>query len=149
MPHFVYMLRCAKDRIYTGYTTHCAGKGASFTRAFPPIAILKVFRLERKTEALSLEARIKRCSRAQKEEFVQLPEGTLPDIPKKPKKHKKQRRGMDCFACKQARNDGGKGSAMQRNGHRDGRTGSAKQRDGRRDGGAKPAKKKTGKGKKK
>ena len=122
MPHFVYMLRCAKDRIYTGYTTdvaaryakHCAGKGASFTRAFPPLEILKVFTIHDKSVALSLEARIKRCSRAQKEEFVQLPEGTLPDIPKKPKKHKKQRRRMDCFACKQARNDGGSGKGKKK-----------------------------------
>lgn len=111
MPYFVYMLRCAKDRIYTGYTTdvaaryakHRSGKGASFTRAFPPIGILKVFGLEGKTEALSLEARIKHCRRAQKEEFVQLPEGVLPDIPKKQKKGKRQR--MDCFVCKQTHND--------------------------------------------
>ena len=121
MPYFVYMLRCAKGRIYTGYTTdvaaryakHRSGKGASFTRAFPPIGILKVFGLEGKTEALSLEARIKHCSRAQKEKFVQLPEGVLPDIPKKQKKRKRRRQRMDCFVCKKTRNDGGAEPAKQ------------------------------------
>lgn len=121
MPYFVYMLRCAKGRIYTGYTTdvaaryakHCSGKGASFTRAFPPIGILKVFGLEGKKEALSLEARIKHCSRAQKEKFVQLPEDVLPDIPKKQKKRKRQKQRKSCFICKQTRNDGGAGPAKQ------------------------------------
>lgn len=75
MPHFVYMLRCAGNRIYTGYAVdvaaryeqHCSGKGAKFTKAFPPEGILKTFELESYEQALRLEARIKKLPRPQKE----------------------------------------------------------------------------------
>jgi len=75
MPHFVYMLRCAGDRIYTGYAVdvetrfeqHKSGKGAKFTKAFPPECILRKFELNSHEEALRLEARIKRLPRPQKE----------------------------------------------------------------------------------
>lgn len=69
------MLRCAGNRIYTGYAVdvearfehHRSGKGAKFTKAFPPECILRQFELESKEEALRLEARIKKLSRPQKE----------------------------------------------------------------------------------
>ena len=75
MPHFVYMLRCAGDRIYTGYAVdvearfeqHKSGKGAKFTKAFPPQCILRQFELNSHEEALRLEARIKKLPRPQKE----------------------------------------------------------------------------------
>ena len=75
MSHFVYMLRCAGDRIYTGYAVdvearfeqHKSGKGAKFTKAFPPECILRKFELNSHEEALRLEARIKRLPRPQKE----------------------------------------------------------------------------------
>ena len=75
MPHFVYMLRCAGDRIYTGYAVdvearfeqHKSGKGAKFTKAFPPECILRKFELNSHEEALRLEARIKKLARPQKE----------------------------------------------------------------------------------
>ncbi len=75
MPHFVYMLRCAGDRIYTGYAVdvevrfeqHKSGKGAKFTKAFPPECILRKFELNSHEEALRLEARIKKLPRPQKE----------------------------------------------------------------------------------
>lgn len=78
MPHFVYMLRCAGDRIYTGYAVdvearfnqHVTGKGARFTKAFPPKCILKTFELESKEYALRLEARIKMLSRVEKESLA-------------------------------------------------------------------------------
>ncbi len=74
MPHFVYMLRCAGNRIYTGYAVdvearfkqHVSGKGARFTKAFPPECILRQFELDSKEKALRLEARIKKLSRPQK-----------------------------------------------------------------------------------
>lgn len=74
MPHFVYMLRCAGDRIYTGYAVdvearykqHVEGKGARFTKAFPPKCVLKTFELESKEYALRLEARIKKLPRGEK-----------------------------------------------------------------------------------
>ena len=75
MPHFVYMLRCAGDRIYTGYAVdvearfeqHKSGRGAKFTKAFPPECILRKFELASHEEALRLEARIKKLPRPQKE----------------------------------------------------------------------------------
>lgn len=78
MPHFVYMLRCKGDRIYTGYAVdvqaryeqHCSGKGARFTKAFPPEGILKYFELESKEQALRLEARIKKLDRPKKERLA-------------------------------------------------------------------------------
>ena len=78
MPHYVYMLRCAGNRIYTGYAVdvearfeqHKAGKGAKFTRAFPPECILRKFELETHEEALRLEARIKLLDRAAKERLA-------------------------------------------------------------------------------
>lgn len=78
MPHFVYMLRCAGNRIYTGYAVniearleeHKLGKGAKFTRAFPPERILKTFELDSYRYALRLEARIKKLSKSQKEKLA-------------------------------------------------------------------------------
>ncbi|MCQ2123007.1 MAG: GIY-YIG nuclease family protein [Fibrobacter sp.] len=69
------MLRCAGNRIYTGYAVdvearfkqHVSGKGARFTKAFPPECVLRQFELETKGQALRLEARIKKLSRPQKE----------------------------------------------------------------------------------
>ncbi len=88
MSHYVYMLECFGDRIYTGYATdvekrfeaHRQGKGARFTKAFPPQRILKVFALESKHDALRLEALIKRQSVQVKRDCIQLPEGTLPEF---------------------------------------------------------------------
>ena len=78
MPHFVYMLRCAGNRIYTGYAVdvearfeqHKSGKGAKFTKAFPPECILRKFELPSHEQALRLEARIKMLDREQKENLA-------------------------------------------------------------------------------
>lgn len=78
MPHFVYMLRCAGNRIYTGYAVdvetrfeqHKSGKGAKFTHAFPPECILQKFELQSYEEALRLEARIKKLARTDKERLA-------------------------------------------------------------------------------
>lgn len=78
MPHFVYMLECAGNRIYTGYATdvekryqkHCEGKGAHFTKVFPPQRILKIFETETKSEALSLEFKIKQLPKPKKELLI-------------------------------------------------------------------------------
>ena len=75
MSHFVYMLRCKGNRIYTGYAVdvqarfdeHCSGRGAKFTKAFPPECVLRTFELDSREEALRLEARIKKLKRPQKE----------------------------------------------------------------------------------
>lgn len=72
------MLRCAGNRIYTGYAVdvearfkhHCDGKGAKFTKAFPPECIMRKFELASYNYALRLEARIKKLSKKDKERLA-------------------------------------------------------------------------------
>lgn len=72
------MLRCAGNRIYTGYAVdvaarfeeHRMGRGAKFTKAFPPEKILRQFELPNKEYALRMEARIKKLSATQKERLA-------------------------------------------------------------------------------
>ena len=106
MPHFVYMLRCAGNRIYTGYAVdvaarfeaHRTGHGAKFTKAFPPEKILRQFELPSKEYALRMEARIKKLAATQKELLAQgdeelaqsLLEGLGETLP--PKKRKRRGR---------------------------------------------------------
>lgn len=74
MSHLVYILRCSDGTLYTGYTTdvekrvarHNAGKGAKYTRARRPVALGFVWECADKSEALRLERKIKRRSRAEK-----------------------------------------------------------------------------------
>ena len=107
MPHFVYMLRCAGNRIYTGYAVdvaarfgeHCTGKGAKFTKAFPPEKILRQFELPSKEYALRMEARIKKLATPKKELLAQgdeeltqsLLEGLGEPLPRKKRKRSKPR----------------------------------------------------------
>jgi putative endonuclease len=107
MPHFVYMLRCAGNRIYTGYAVdvaarfeeHCTGRGAKFTKAFPPEKILRQFELPSKEYALRLEARIKKLATPKKELLAQgdeeltqsLLESLGETLPRKKRKRSKPR----------------------------------------------------------
>ena len=108
--HFVYMLRCKGDRIYSGYAVdvearyneHCSGRGAKFTKAFPPECVLRTFELESREEALRLEARIKKLKRPQKEllaagdsELESKLRATLSE-PLKPRKKRRKKRGAKC-----------------------------------------------------
>ena len=76
--HFVYMLRCRGERIYTGYATdvaaryqkHCAGKAAHFTRAFPPLELLAAIPVPSRSAGLQLEAALKKLPRKKKEQFL-------------------------------------------------------------------------------
>lgn len=73
-PWFVYVLRCRGDRLYCGiakdvaarFAEHQAGKGAKFTRAFPPSAVLAVKRVAGKPEALREERAFKALDRNRK-----------------------------------------------------------------------------------
>jgi len=83
MPHFVYIVRCANDRLYTGYAVdvaariakHNAGKGAKYTRINGPVELLVSWEAPSHIVALKLERRIKTLSRAQK---LALATGRLP-----------------------------------------------------------------------
>ena len=73
MPH-VYLLRCADDSLYCGWTTdlsrrlaaHQAGTASRYTRSRRPVELAKVFLVADRSAALRQEARIKRLSHAAK-----------------------------------------------------------------------------------
>jgi putative endonuclease len=66
------------DKIYTGITTepqkrlktHNSGKGARFTRAGRPWKIAFLVKCKTKSEALKLEYKIKKLTRAKKLELI-------------------------------------------------------------------------------
>lgn len=74
MAWYVYMLRCCDDSLYTGIATdverrfaeHVNGKGAKYTRAHKPAAVVYREEMPDKSEALRREAAIKKLSRAEK-----------------------------------------------------------------------------------
>ncbi|UOQ49537.1 GIY-YIG nuclease family protein [Gracilibacillus caseinilyticus] len=76
--HFVYILKCKDNTLYTGYTTnvkrrmrmHEDGKGAKYTRGRAPFQLAYQMQCETKSDALQLEAKIKRLSRKQKELLI-------------------------------------------------------------------------------
>ncbi len=80
--HFVYIVRCANDALYTGYSTnidkriatHNAGKGAHYTRSHLPVTLCAVWSFPSKGEALRAERAIKDLPRADK---IRLIEQTL------------------------------------------------------------------------
>ncbi len=73
MPH-IYILQCADDSLYTGWTTdidrrvatHNAGRGAKYTRYRLPVKLAYAETYTTKKEAMQREHRIKKMSRAQK-----------------------------------------------------------------------------------
>ncbi|NMA55026.1 MAG: GIY-YIG nuclease family protein [Firmicutes bacterium] len=74
MGHYVYILRCRDGSLYTGYSTdpnrrlkeHQLGKGARYTRGRRPVRLLGYLSCSSHSEALAIEAAIKRCSSANK-----------------------------------------------------------------------------------
>ncbi|MFB6137400.1 MAG: GIY-YIG nuclease family protein [Halobacteriaceae archaeon] len=76
--HLVYVLSCADDTLYTGYTTslgrrvaeHDAGEGAKYTRGRTPVEVVHAERFDGRSAALSREHAVKSLSRAQKEALV-------------------------------------------------------------------------------
>lgn len=77
--HFVYMVRCVDDSLYTGYTTdlerrvktHNEGKGAKYTRARLPVRLVYFKEVENMSEGLKLEAKLKKLTKKKKEDLVQ------------------------------------------------------------------------------
>lgn len=75
---YVYLLRCADDSLYCGWTTdverrvgeHGAGTGSRYTRSRRPVELAAVFEAADRSAALREEARIKRLSRSEKVELV-------------------------------------------------------------------------------
>ena len=79
MNHYVYILRCADDTLYTGWTTdvkkrvetHNSGKGAKYTRARLPVELVYTEEFEDRIEAQKREYAIKQLARAEKESLIE------------------------------------------------------------------------------
>jgi len=76
--YWVYVIECADDSFYTGYTTdverrvreHDRGEGAKYTRGRTPVELVHTERFDSKSAAMSREYEIKQLSRRQKEKLV-------------------------------------------------------------------------------
>lgn len=79
MPYFVYIVECADQTLYTGWTTnverrlktHNAGRGARYTRERGPVRLVYVEEVSSRSAALKRELAIKRLQRADKLKLVQ------------------------------------------------------------------------------
>ena len=71
---YVYLVRCCDGTFYAGYAedltrrvaAHNAGRGAKYTRARRPVALVDSEELPGKSEALRREAQLKKLSHAEK-----------------------------------------------------------------------------------
>ncbi|WP_135822061.1 GIY-YIG nuclease family protein [Halostella litorea] len=87
--HYVYVLECADDTLYTGYTTdvqrrvreHDAGDGAKYTRGRTPVELVHVESFDSKSAAMSREHEVKSLSRAAKERLIDGDRGPGGDAP--------------------------------------------------------------------
>ena len=83
MTHFVYLLRCADDTLYCGYTTDVAERvkthngetkkiGAKYTRGRRPVVLVYQESFKTRSEAMKREAEIKKLSREEKDIIIDL-----------------------------------------------------------------------------
>ena len=72
--YYCYMVRCANDAYYTGWTTdplrrlaeHNAGRGARYTRMNGPVTLVYVEQVEDHSAALKREVQIKKFTHGHK-----------------------------------------------------------------------------------
>ena len=72
--HYVYIVRCSNDSLYTGYTkdveqriaVHNAGKGGRYTRSHRPVELVACWQFSTKRMAMQVEYQIKQMPRSQK-----------------------------------------------------------------------------------
>ena len=77
--HFVYIVRCSDNSLYTGYTNnievrinkHNAGKGAKYTKIRRPVVLVYQEMYESKSEALRREYEIKTFTRQRKLKLIE------------------------------------------------------------------------------
>jgi len=75
---YLYMVRCHQGQLYTGISTdvtrrfaeHEAGKGARFLRGKGPLALQFQQPIGTHSEALKMEAQVKKLSKKEKERLV-------------------------------------------------------------------------------
>lgn len=78
LPHHVYIVRCADDTLYTGYTTdvsrrideHNAGDGSKYTRGRAPVELVHTEEYPSRSAAQAREAEIKAMRREAKLELA-------------------------------------------------------------------------------
>ena len=78
MTHYVYILRCGDDTLYTGYSTdverrvceHREGEGAKYTRGRGPLELVHVESFTTRSAAMRREYEIKQFSRTRKDRLV-------------------------------------------------------------------------------
>lgn len=77
--YFVYIVRCADDTFYTGWTNnlvrriaaHNGGKnGAKYTKSRRPVTLVYAERMQSKSDAMAREYEIKQLSRKEKERLM-------------------------------------------------------------------------------
>lgn len=78
-PHYFYVLKCRDNTYYAGYTTdvkrrvnehNTSEKGAKYTKTRRPVQLLYAKSYATRSLATKAEAKFKRLSRKQKEEFL-------------------------------------------------------------------------------
>lgn len=77
-PWFLYLIECENGSIYTGitvdvearYKAHATGKGAKYTRTYPPKSLLKVLTFANRSEASKAEFAIKQLSATEKRKLA-------------------------------------------------------------------------------
>jgi putative endonuclease len=77
---FVYLLRCADDTLYCGWTTdidrrlaaHRSGAASRYTRSRRPVELAVVIPVADRSAALREEARIKRLTREAKLRLIEV-----------------------------------------------------------------------------
>ncbi len=75
---YVYILRCADNTYYTGWTTdvenrlrmHNTGKASRYTRSRIPVSLVYVEKLGDKSTALKREHQIKKMKRCDKDSLI-------------------------------------------------------------------------------
>ena len=79
MKHYTYIVRCADQTLYTGYTTDITRrlhehnhltKGAKYTKTRRPVTLVYEEVFSTKSEACKREAAIKKLSRLKKLELI-------------------------------------------------------------------------------
>ena len=78
MECFVYIIQCADNTLYTGWTTnlrarldaHSEGSGAKYTRGRGPLTLVYSESFENKSAAMRREVEIKRLTRAEKLQLI-------------------------------------------------------------------------------
>ena len=77
-PWVLYLVECVGERLYAGITNdlaarfaaHCAGRGARFTKAFPPVRIVAACELPSRSHALKAEYALKQRPRTDKLRYL-------------------------------------------------------------------------------